>query len=222
MRNFADIELEARKLLAEIEKNAKRLWPNTPPDRLFMCDPEAACRLLRLHYLPDSHLGAFGGTATAGMLDRTTGAVMLSSKQSFEAQRFTGAHEVGHFLLHPEQQQFRDRALSSQGGPGRPVIEQEADYFAACFLIPPKLVREAFKARFPVREPLTNTGAVCFNLSAMNHQYLEGLPPGSMEFALAVARAQAFNGVRFKSLSHQFCVSPPAMAIRLMELGLVH
>lgn len=222
MRNFADIELEARKLLAEIEKNAKRLWPNTPPARLFMCDPEVACRLLGLHYLPDSHLGSFGGTATAGMLDRKAKAVMLSSKQSFEEQRFTGAHEVGHFMLHPDQLQLRDRALSAQGGLGRPVEEQEADYFAACFLIPPKLVHAAFRTRFPVRAPLTNTGAVCFNLSATNHQYLEGLPPGSIEFALAVARAQSFNGVRFNSLARQFNVSPTAMAIRLMELGLVN
>lgn len=222
MWSSSQIELEARKLLFEVEKHAGQLWPNTPPNRLFMCDPEAACRLLGLHYLSDSHLGAYGGTATAGMLDRTTMAVMLSSKQSFEVQRFTGAHEVGHFMLHPNQQQFRDRALSAYGGLGRPVVEQEADYFAACFLIPPKLLLEQFRRRFPVREPLVNSGSVCFNLSAKNHQYLEGLPPGSMEFALAVARAQSFNGVPFKSLADQFSVSPSAMAIRLMEMGLVH
>jgi Zn-dependent peptidase ImmA (M78 family) len=222
MWSFEKIELEARKLLAEIEKNAGRLWPNTQPSRLFMCDPEAACRLLGLEYLPDSHLGCYGGTATAGMLDRKGRAVLLSYNQNFESLRFTAAHEVGHWILHPEQHMFRDRTLSAPGGPGRPLVEQEADYFGACFLIPPKLVREAFQARFPVREPITNTGAVCFNLSVRNAQYLEGLPPGSVEFALAIARTEFFNGRNFRSLASLFNVSPTAMAIRLLELGLVN
>lgn len=216
------IELEARKLLADIEKNADSLWPNTPPARLFMCDPEAACHLLGLSYLPDSHLGSFGGTATAGMLDRKNQAVLLSSKQSFESMRFTAAHEVGHWILHPQTAIFRDRALSSPGGPGRPDVEREADFFAACFLAPPKLVRQEFRARFRLGEPITNTGSICFNLSSQNYQYLESLPAGSLEFALAVACAESFNGQYFKSLSKLFNVSPSAMAIRLRELRLVN
>lgn len=221
MWSFESIEFEARKLLAEIEKHAKYLWRNTPPARLGMCDPEAACRLLGLEYLTDSHLGSFGGTATAGMLDRTNRAVLLSSKQSFEALRFTAAHELGHWTLHPNELLLRDRALTAPGGPGKPRIEQEADQFSACFLIPPKLLREAFRNRFPLREPVTNTGAVCFNLSGRNAQYLEGLPPRSLEFALAIAKAEIFNGVPFKSLAQLFSVSPTAMAIRLLDLGLV-
>lgn len=50
------IEYEARRLLVEIEAHAKELWQNTQPDRLFMCDPEAACHVLGLQFLPDSHL----------------------------------------------------------------------------------------------------------------------------------------------------------------------
>lgn len=219
MYSYKSIEFEARSLLANMEKHAAELWPNTPPARLFMCDPEAACRLLDLRYLPDSHLGSFGGTATAGMLDRRNRSVLLSSRQSYEAQRFTAAHEVGHWLLHPGQILFRDRALSSHAEGGRPEMEQQADLFAACFLMPPKLLRDAFHARFPVRDPMTNTGVICFNLP--NGQHLEGLPPGTKEFALAVARAESFNGQRFKSLCHLFGVSPTAMAIRLRELELV-
>lgn len=217
-----EIEFEARRLLAEIEKNATRLWPNTAPSRLFMCDPAAACRVLDLKYLPDSHLGLYGGTATAGMLDRKNRAVLLSFKQSFESLQFTAAHEVGHYLLHPEEVMFRDRSLTAPGAPGRPLSEQQADYFAACFLIPPKLLREAFRARFPILEPITNTGTVCFNLSVQNAGRLEGLPSGSLEFAVAIARAAFFNGNHFKSLASLFNVSATAMAIRLMELHLVN
>lgn len=221
MWSLGQIELEAQKLLDDIEKNAGSLWPSTPPARLHMCDPEVACRQLGLSYLPDSHLGSFGGTATAGMLDRKNRGVYLSSKQSFESMRFTAAHEVGHWILHPQTAMFRDRALSSPGGPGRPDVEREADFFAACLLAPRKLVCEAFRICFRVREPITNTGSTCYNLSLQNHQYLESLPTGSFDFALAVARAESFNGGRFKSLSKLFNVSPSAMAIRLRELGLV-
>lgn len=222
MWTFEKIEFEARKLLAEIEKNASQLWPNTPPSRQHMCNPEAACRLLNLRYLPDSHLGMYGGTATAGMLDRENRAVLLSYNQSFESLQFTAAHEIGHWLLHTDQAMFRDRALSAPGVPGRPLVEREADYFSACFLAPPKLVRLAFNARFPIREPITNTGAVCFNLRARDAQYLETLPAGSYEFALAIARAEFFNGQHFESLSKSFNVSPATMAIRLRELELVN
>lgn len=222
MWTFKQIELEARKLLADIEKNASVLWPNTAPARLFMCDPSAACSLLGLQYLPDSHLGSFGGTATAGMLDRKNRAVLLSFKQSFESLRFTAAHEVGHYLLHPEEVMFRDRSLSAPGTLGRPLCEQEADYFAACFLVPPKLLRQAFRHRFPIQEPVTNTGTICFNLSVQNASYLESLPSGSLEFALAIARANFFNGNHFKSLASLFNVSAHAMGIRLLELGLVN
>lgn len=222
MWSFEQIELEARKLLAEIEKNASSLWPNTPPSRLFMCDPEAACRLLGLNYLPDSHLGMFGN-GTAGMLDRKSNSVLLSFKQTFESLRFTAAHEVGHFKLHPDQQMFRDRSLTEPGGPGRPRVEQEADYFAACFLAPPRLVRSAFQAMFAgTHLPMTNTGTICFALSPQHHQYLESLPSRSLEFAVEVARTDRFNGVGFnKSLSRLFGVSPKAMGIRLLELDLV-
>jgi hypothetical protein len=222
MRSRSDIELEARKLLAEIEEHADLIWPNTRPNRLQMCDPGAACQLLGLDYLPESHLGSFGGTGTAGILDRTRNAILLSTKQSFEELRFTAAHEIGHFLLHPGEVMFRDRSLSRHGGAGRPPMELEADWFAACFLAPPKLVRAAFHAMFGVREPLTNTGANCFALSTGNSAYLEGLPANSMEFALAVARTERFGSDRFESLARLFNVSPGMMALRLMELELVH
>ena len=216
------IEGKARALLAEMERNAAAIWPTTPPSRLNMCDPVAACRHLGLLYLPESHLGTYGNTSTAGMLDRRSRAVMLSTRQSHEAQRFTAAHEIGHWLLHEDEILFRDRSLSDPRQAGRAPKERQADYFAACFLVPPKLLIHVFEALFQVRAPLSNTGAVCFNLSPVDSSYLEGLPPRSMEFALAVARAQSFNGRRFsKSMCGLFGVSPTTMAIRLQELELV-
>lgn len=222
MRTFGQLEYEARVLLADIEAHANQIWPNTPPSRLGMCDPEAACKLLGLKYLPDQHLGLYGGTATAGMLDRRNKAVLLSYRQQFEELRFTAAHEVGHYLLHPDQLLFRDRSLSSQGGSGRPPMEREADAFAASFLMPPKLLLSAFLARFPDHDPpLTNTGSVCFALGGQESLRLANLSHGSREFAIAVARARSYGGRHFKSLAELFIVSPTAMAIRLQDMQLV-
>lgn len=214
------IELEARRLLNNIEKHADMVWPNTQPSRIYMCDPEAACKVLGLRYLPDQHLGRFG-TGTAGMMDRSGRAILLSSEQRFEVLRFTAAHEIGHWMLHPHQVMFRDRALVHHAADGKPLEEQEADYFAACFLAPPKLVRAEFRARFNLNEPMTNTHTNCFLLCPQADHKLQGLPAGSLEFALAVSRAESFNGQRFKSLAVRFNVSPTAMAIRLQELELV-
>jgi hypothetical protein len=221
MKTRPQIELEARKLLAEIDKHAPLIWPHTPPDRLYMCDPEAACKVLGLQYLPDQHLGKYGGTATAGVMDRQRKAILLSSDKRFDTLRFTAAHEIGHYLLHTDDMLLRDRALSHHGSVGRDSKEGEADYFAACFLAPPKLLRAAFKARFPVNEPMTNTLTTCYALSRADHQWLAGLNPGALEFALAVARARSFDGAPFKSLAELFNISPTAMAHRLLELGLV-
>jgi hypothetical protein len=124
-------------------------------------------------------------------------------------------------LLHPHQVMFRDRALIHHAADGKPPVEQEADYFAACFLVPPKLVRAEFRARFNLREPMTNTHTNCFLLCPQADHKLQGLPVASLEFALAVARAESFNGQRFKSLAALFNVSPTAMAIRLQEMDLV-
>jgi hypothetical protein len=217
----SDIELEARRLLAEIERHAATLWPHTQPERLYMCDPEAACRVLGLQYLPDQHLGKYGGTATAGVMDRRHKAILLSSEQRFDILRFTAAHEIGHYLLHADDMLLRDRAIAHHGDVGRDSKEGEADYFAACLLAPPKLLRAAFKARFPVGEPMTNTLTNCYALSRTDHQRLASLNPGSSEFTLAVARAQSFDGAPFKSLVKLFNISPTAMTRRLQELELV-
>lgn len=215
------IEQKARLLLNEIRQNAGTLWPNTPPPLLYMCEPSKACEVLGLKYQPDRHLGVYG-SGTAGMLDRDLKVVAVSYLPPYVTQRFTAAHEIGHYLLHEGRAQFRDRPVGDQGLVDRPPMEQEADRFAACFLMPFKLLTAEFEARFGTRRPLPQTSTVCYALSPRNHQELERAPTGSLDFARAVARAQSFGGKAFsKSLASLFNVSVTAMAIRLQEVGLV-
>jgi len=57
-------------------------------------------------------------------------------------RRFTIAHEIGHFVLHPERcRPERGGAVNEAGR----MEEREADAFAAELLMPEHLVREAVR-----------------------------------------------------------------------------
>lgn len=134
--------------------------------------------------------------------------------------RFTGAHEIGHYMLHPGEVFHRDRPISEVGSSARPQIEQDADYFAACSLASEKLIKEEFELRFSYM-PLPLTDAVAYHLRGEKGQELMRANTGSLEFAAAVAGAHSFGGRRFTSLADRFGLSIKAMVIRLQELGLV-
>ena len=103
---------------------------------------------------------------------------------------------------------------------GRPPREQEADYFAACLLMPRQAVLKEFSVRFGSKRPLVLTETVAFHLKADAGQ-LFSQPAGSLLFAQAVARCNQFDRHRFRSLADYFGVSVSAMAIRLEELNLL-
>ena len=66
--------------------------------------------------------------------------IELRGRSGERRLRFTIAHEIGHFLLHPE------RAVAERGGATNRAsarLEHEADQFAAELLMPDDLVRQA-------------------------------------------------------------------------------
>jgi len=67
-------------------------------------------------------------------------AIVLRGASSEHRRRFTVAHEIGHFVLHPQR-------LAPERGGGVNAAwqaqEREADQFAAELLMPERLVREA-------------------------------------------------------------------------------
>lgn len=223
--NRKAIEKQARLVQYEIWHNRTALFPMGAPPPLAMFQPDFAARALGLEFERRESLGRFGNGSerfeTAGMIDRHRGIIAVSTRFSYAVQRFTGAHEIGHFVMHPGAVMHRDRPVSAGFFSARPVQEQEADYFAACFLAPKKLVEEEFAARFIKRPPLPLTDVVAWNLLGESAHDLFGPSAGSLDFAAAVAGARSFNGNRFSSLADHFGVSIGAMAIRLQELGLL-
>jgi hypothetical protein len=122
---------------------------------------------------------------------------------------FTLAHEAGHWAMHRE---FIDQA--SRGGgfifcrkrDAKKPIEWQADYFAACLLMPEAFVRDAF-ARVCGPRPLVlhnvesaYSGPICFDPCVANWPAI----------ADCIRRAGNFLNV-----------SKQAMIIRLQELSLV-
>jgi len=61
-------------------------------------------------------------------------------------RRFAIAHEIGHFVLHPEPRRRERSGAVSEAGNGE---EREADAFAAELLMPEHLVREAVRESGP-------------------------------------------------------------------------
>jgi len=62
-------------------------------------------------------------------------------------QRFTMAHELGHFILHREGELFVDKGFKTMYRPATNIPstewqEWEANEFAACILMPENLLRE--------------------------------------------------------------------------------
>jgi predicted transcriptional regulator len=81
-------------------------------------------------------------------------------------QRFTIAHEIGHFLLHKPSEKHVDITFARRAGT-RDKIENEADKFAAGLLMPEKEVRERIAAGENSLEKL----AASFGVSVMAVKY---------------------------------------------------
>ncbi|MDP1939310.1 MAG: ImmA/IrrE family metallo-endopeptidase [Gallionella sp.] len=221
------IESTARDVHKLIWKQKNQIWPARVPHPFEMLEPEIAAHALGIRYEFHPELILLNRRSSksevAGLLDRQAGKIAVADQFPEETIRFTGAHEIGHWLLHPDETMHRDRPIKGLiGGMGdRPTKEKEADYFAACFLMPRKLVIDAFESTFMTQVPFVFDDAAAFWLCPSDPESLLRADHGSLDRALALATAQSYGGRHFNSLAKQFRVSVTTMAIRLNELGLI-
>ena len=222
-----DIEDAAWTVQAKIWYQRDQIWPAGAPHPMEMLDPEIAARALGVNFELHEQLGQFGNPGSrfevAGMVNRERRLISVSRRFPLAVRRFTAAHEIGHWVMHPQEVQHRDRPVREIGVQysHRSTLEQEADYFAACFLVPAKLLTSAFKARFGVHVPLVINEATAFFLNPQDPDALFRAPEDSLDRYITLASARHYQGVPITPLFEQFGVSVTTMAIRIKELRLV-
>ena len=222
----AEIEAIARNLQNEIWRNRAEVWPH--PDTvngLDVLNVQTAFELLGYRFETAVSLGAItedaSGHEVAGYVNKAERYAAVSARFPPTVQNFTGAHELGHALLHGANEQFRDRGLDGSVVKGhRSQVEFEADKFAAYFLMPERLVRAAFRGTFGV-DRFVASDASAFALGAGNVAQLLRESPTVRALSLRLARIAMVGGAGVTPLADRFRVSYEAMAIRIEELGLI-
>lgn len=85
----------------------------------------------------------------SGLLIRKDGHALIgvNSDEAPVRQRFTIAHELGHFYLHPQQDAFVDyrNRKGTKKDEDSTIKERQADMFAAALLMPRKNLSKDFK-----------------------------------------------------------------------------
>lgn len=222
------IEREANDLLRTIWRDRFHLWPDQEISALQARDPRMAALIYGFEYHELPNLGdpmfiqRGVGPRIAGLIDRQANRIAISREFPEHVQLFTGAHEIGHLIMHKGEVMHRDRALD--GSPlsqPRSAEEREADHFAACFVMPGKLVTEAFHWQFLCSGQFQFNDTTAFHVDPNQMHHLIYASRDSLDRELALARCQRFNGNRILSLSQQFGVSDSAMALRIKELDLI-
>lgn len=200
--------------------------PISLAELVSLLDPEVAAYNLGVSFEYHDKIVPFGSRnmsfEIAGLIDRQSGKIAVSRKFPSETIRFTGAHEIGHWILHPQEVMHRDRPIKGLAYEAihRTCQEQEADYFAACFLMPRKLVQKAVENIFNTKVPFEFNEHTSFWLCPTDPESLL-YPENPLDRALALASVGTYKGQHFTPLAKQFQVSSTTMAIRLHELNLV-
>lgn len=166
------------------------------------------------------------GMEIAGYMDRATGQIVVARKYRPEWRRFTMAHEIAHWRIHPDLCYHRDRPVTGaeRANLSRPAEEQEADIFASELVMPSRPLVSYFERAFgAVINGKAMDAGTALLLATTGRKLNEiDLSADLRRRSLAAAQASSFGPNRlFVSLSRRFGVSPTAMAIRLEELELV-
>ena len=125
---------------------------------------------------------------------------------------FTFAHEAGHWVLHrkfvtdAEDSRAERTAILCRKKDAKKPAEWQADYFAACLLMPEKWIKSAFEESVGIR-PLRLHNE---QRSLTNFIYIEPCVCNWPFIAQAIQKIGGFSNV-----------SKQAIIIRLQELGLV-
>jgi IrrE N-terminal-like domain len=94
------IEKETRRLQIEIWSRRNVRYPLGVPDIPTLFDPPNVADHCDLYFDVRDRLDTDyrGGGEAAGLWQRDRSTILVSRRFSYEVQRFTAAHEIGHFI----------------------------------------------------------------------------------------------------------------------------
>jgi len=96
--------------------------------------------------------------SVSGLLDKKNNTIFVNSTDGLERQRFTIAHELGHFIYNHDEDKF---GLNYRDGARvRNSAERQADDFAAEILMPSPIVRKKIKEYSDVSPTLTEIASL--------------------------------------------------------------
>ncbi len=220
----------AQELLRGLWKRRGEFWSrNIDPGELFPLDvPFVIHNVLGIRVEePEEIPVEEEGREIAGFIDRKGKRIVVAQKYKSQWRRFTLAHELGHWILHPAVVLLRERPLngSERDDYKRPHEEVEADAFAAELLMPTKLLKKVFRESFgPPIDGRIPDDDLAFWFSAASPTKIEPselTARGPRYRAFLLAQAEIWQSTSVVPLADRFGVSPTAMAIQLEELGLV-
>lgn len=219
------IEAKVKEIHELIWGNKESIWIGAvPADPVDMLDPTVALKLVGYEYQLVDGLGQYRGDGglleVAGLIDRSSRTVRISSQFPNSVRAFTGAHELGHAILHTHTSGVhRDRPMNG-ATLSREKSEIEADKFATFFLMPAKLVRSRFAELFRENIFLLSDDS-SFALAGISLSELRRKYKTRRDLSRLLASAERYDGRHFPSLATQFRVSTETMAIRIEELALL-
>lgn len=219
---FMTVEAAVEYALQRLRERRRIFKEQGLHDPVDWLEPSILARMLGLEYelVPTMHLAdRRGSDVPVGLLDLNRRAVVVSEHRGLSAARFTGAHELGHYLYH--QGRYRkhwERVYDPTRR--RSQAEREADTFAGRFLVPKKLLRARIEANFRVERnfcslPISVNDNVLFHLCGGAFEP----DPDNLELEYALAKTHTnFDGEHIVPLYEQFKVSVTAIAIELRRL----
>ena len=231
----ADIEHKAEKLLAECAENCGRplalpipaydIAVNHLAFQLEFVDMHEAMGVPMLRGQPYI-LGRTLFAEETILIDRSLNPENFPSLRG--RFRFTVAHEIGHALLHGDSVDGDQGRAPLSGASLEPITisrssqtiqnrEKQADYFAACLLMPQHWVRQLWKDRLGRTTPMTES-------SVRTNRRVTSLAKclsRHQRISEDEAKTRAFFELKAKPLAEEFDVSLSAMRMRLQDLGLI-
>jgi formiminotetrahydrofolate cyclodeaminase/Zn-dependent peptidase ImmA (M78 family) len=226
VRTNSELEDLVRRLQNMLWLQRNKIWKNQVPENpIELLKPGKVLRkVMDYAYVESDQLGIYEYNGDvfeiAGLINKKQKHVQVSNNFSPETKNFTAAHELGHAILHRQIELHRDRPVDGSATVSRNTEEMQADKFATYFLMPRKLVEDAFFLIFQTPRFIINEATV-LAMGGGSIKELKQKCNNLRGLSRLLATIEFYDGKPFYSLSKVFRISIETMAIRLEELNLL-